>query len=323
MNKTDSNRSCKSASNTASHSVAVGCLCAVCCEVLFGLSYMFTKQATEVAGTFALLGWRFFVAFLVMEILVLSRAIKIKLKGRPLRPLITVAVFSPCTYFIGETIGISNTTASESGVFLACIPVASLAASTLILKKRPTKIQITGIIITLTGVIITVIAAGISSSLSVIGYIFLLIAVLSYAFYSVSVDKASSYSGTEITYMMVVTGAAVFTILALGESLIADDIDTLIMLPFTEKSCAAAVLFQAIGCSILAFFLSNVAIGKIGVNRASSFLGVSTVVSILSGIFFLGETMIPLRIAGAVIIITGVYIANITKKGGPYEKKRS
>ena len=66
-----------------------------------------------------------------------------------MKPLLLVALFSPCIYFIAETIGISNTTSSESGVFLACIPVISLIASTLILKKKPAKIQVAGISITL------------------------------------------------------------------------------------------------------------------------------------------------------------------------------
>ena len=37
----------------------IGCLCALGCEILFGLSYAFTKQATESTGAFELLGWRF------------------------------------------------------------------------------------------------------------------------------------------------------------------------------------------------------------------------------------------------------------------------
>ena len=36
---------------------------------------------------------------------------------------------------------------------------------------------------------------------------------------------------------------------------------------------------------MLAFFLSNVAIFKIGVNRTSSFIGVATVVSIIAGVY--------------------------------------
>ena len=43
------------------------------------------------------------------------------------------------------------------------------------------------------------------------------------------------------------------------------------------------------------FFMSNVAISRIGVNRTSSFIGVSTVVSIISGALILGESFTMFR----------------------------
>ena len=190
----------------------IGSLCAIGCEVLYGVSYIFTKQATDNASVLSLLGWRFLLAFLVMSLFVVLGIIKVNLKRKSLKPLLLVALFSPVIYFIGETIGISNTTASESGIFLACIPVASLIASTVILHKKPTRLQVTGILITLGGVLVTVLAVGISSSFSITGYIFLMVAVVSYALYCVFVDKAPGYTGIEITYMMLVAGAAVFVI---------------------------------------------------------------------------------------------------------------
>ncbi|MBQ9882554.1 MAG: DMT family transporter [Synergistes sp.] len=117
----------------------VGCLCAIACEVLFGFSYLFTKNATEEASELALLGWRFFIAAMVMGICAAIGIIKINLKRKSLRPLLMAALFSPVIYFIGETFGISHTTASESGAFLACIPAASLIASSMILKKNRPK----------------------------------------------------------------------------------------------------------------------------------------------------------------------------------------
>ena len=35
-----------------------GCLCACGCEILHGMSYAFTKQSTNTAGVFSVLGWR-------------------------------------------------------------------------------------------------------------------------------------------------------------------------------------------------------------------------------------------------------------------------
>ena len=199
-------------------------------------------------------------------------------------------------------------------MFLACIPVVSLAASTLVLKKKPSKIQIAGILITLIGVIITVLVVSASSSLSIIGYTSLLIAVVSYAAYSVSVEKASCFTEAEITYSMLVFGAVLFVFLALADALMNGNIAELAMLPFTDMSFLSAVLYQGLGCSILAFFLSNAAISRIGVNRTSSFIGVSTVVSILAGAIFLHEDFSGYQMAGAAIIIAGVYIANSGRK---------
>ena len=288
----------------------VGCLCALSCEVLFGLSYVFTKQATECAGAFELLGWRFFTAFLVMTLLVITGTVKINLKGKKLKSLLLVALFSPVIYFIGETVGIANTSASESGVFLACIPVVSLVASSLILKKKPTGRQTMGIVITLAGVLVTVFAAGASASLSVAGYIFLTIAVISYALYSVFVEKAVDFTEAEITYIQLCAGALVFVVTALVKGFVNGTARDLIALPFRNIHFLIAILYQGIGCSILAFFMSNAAIARIGVNRTSSFIGASTVVSILAGMLILSEPFSLMQLVGAIIIIAGIYTAN-------------
>jgi len=246
-----------------------------------------------------------------MNICVIFGIIRIDFKGKSLKSLILVTFSSPCVYFIAETVGISHTTASESGVFLACIPVASLLASTFILKEKPGKMQVTGILVTLVGVLVTIFAVGASSTLSLVGYIFLLLAVVSYALYSVFVSKATDYTGAEITYAMLVAGTALFTFLAVGEALLKGGLVSLVRLPFKESEFLTAIIYQGIGCSVVAFFLSNIAIEKIGVNRTSSFIGIATVVSILAGALLLNESFTGYQVLGAVVIVTGVYIANI------------
>lgn len=294
--------------------IIIGVISAIVCEALYGLSYIFTKNATEVADTFSILAWRFFIAFLVMFLCVLLGIIKIDLKEKPLKKLLFATIFSPCLYFLGETIGISHTTASESGVFLACIPVVSLSASALLLKNKPSKIQVLGVAITLIGVIMTVVTVGFSSSFSIIGYSFLILAIFSYVLYSIFVKTFVEYTGFEITFVMLMVGSVVFMSIAILQSLFAGTFVDLISLPFREKTFAVAVLFQGIICSVIAFFLSNVAIANIGVNKTASFIGISTVVSILAGALILNEDFTIYQVIGAVIIISGVYIANIKTK---------
>ena len=290
--------------------IVVGCLCALGCEVIFGLSYIFTKQATGAASELALLGWRFIVAFLVMNAWILSGFIKIDLKNKSLKRIVLIAVCNPLIYFTGETVGINYTTASESGVFLACIPIASLVCSTLLLHKKPTPWETAGISLTLIGVFITVLFVGMEASFSPAGYAMLSMAVISYALYSVFVEKASEFSGIEITYMMLSIGAVLFGTLAVGEALIQNSLNTLLWLPLTSVPFLAAVLYQGIFCSILAFFLFNKAIVSIGVNRSSSFIGIATVVSIVAGVMILEEEFATAQMAGVLFIIAGVYIAH-------------
>lgn len=296
---------------TRSNHILIGCLCALGCETIFGFSYIFVKQATNVSSAFAFLGWRFVIAAVIMCIGVMFGLIKVSFKGRNMRPILIVALFDPVIYYFCETVGISRTTAAESGVILACIPVASLVASALILHEKPAKTQITGILITLVGVIITVIAAGIQSSLSIVGYLVLFAGVISYALYAVSVDKAKDFTGTEITFIMMIAGAIIFGALALIEGACTGTMAELVMLPFRETSFLAAILFASVCSCILAYYLSNTAIALIGVNRTASFIGISTVVAIIAGILILGESFSLFQMAGAAVIIIGVYIANM------------
>ena len=81
-----------------------GCLCAIFCEILFGLSYLFTKHATTSVDSLTLLSWRFATAFLVINLCVALGVVKISLRGKRLLPLFWIAVFQPVIYFVGETV---------------------------------------------------------------------------------------------------------------------------------------------------------------------------------------------------------------------------
>ena len=122
-----------------------------------------------------------------------------------------------------------------------------MGASTFFLKKKPLKNQTLGILITLTGVILTIFAVGLSSSFSIIGYTFLFMAVISYALYSVYVEKAKDYTETEITFIMLVLGAVTFVTLAVTDALLKGNFIELLNLPFKESSFAIAILYQGIG----------------------------------------------------------------------------
>ena len=56
--------------------ILIGYLCAIGTEIIFGMSYIFTKQGVNEASTFALLGWRFFTGFVIMSLCILAGIVK-------------------------------------------------------------------------------------------------------------------------------------------------------------------------------------------------------------------------------------------------------
>ena len=74
-----------------------------------------------------------------------------------------------------------------------------------------------GVITTLVGIIMAVFAAGGSTHFSLVGYLILGLAVVSYALYCVDVERASQFSSLEITYFMLASGCMTFGLFALSQ----------------------------------------------------------------------------------------------------------
>lgn len=280
----------------------------------FGFSYLFTKNITEEVSALTLLSWRYLTALIVMSILIAFRVISIDLKGKTLKPLLKIAVLVPVIYFIGETYGIQLTTASESGCIVASIPAVTMLLSALILKQMPTGKMIAGIAITITGVVICVLSKGMSVSFNPLGYLMLIMGVVSYGLYGVFSRKEDRFTSVEKTYVMMALGAVVFTVLAVCERLAAGggaaSIAELAVLPVTSRIFLITILYTGIGCSVISFLLQNLAIEMIGPTKTVAYAGITTLISIVSGIVILGETFTMAQVIGAALIIGGVYIVN-------------
>ena len=63
-----------------------GMLAATVTYIIFGFSYLFSKMALNITNPIILLCARFSVTFITLNILVLTRIVKINLKGKPKVP---------------------------------------------------------------------------------------------------------------------------------------------------------------------------------------------------------------------------------------------
>lgn len=288
----------------------IGIICSLISCPIYGLSFLFTKNATDSVSPFTLLSWRFLFAFIFLSICAATHLIRINLKGKSLKPLVLLAIFHPVLYFLCETFGIKMTTASESGTIISVIPIVTVLCTAIILKQKPSKWQVIGISTTTIGVFIIIFARGLQFTFDALGYFLLLGAVFSYGLFSTYAKKADAFSAIERTYVMVSFGAFIFTMLAVIENSTKGELSEFAILPFANTDFLIAVLYLGLGSCVLAFFLSNISISYIGTNRTASFVGITTVISIISGVIVLKENFSIIQIIGTVFVIGGVYIAN-------------
>ncbi|HWQ58027.1 MAG TPA: DMT family transporter [Clostridia bacterium] len=292
----------------------MGVLCGIFSHVLFALSFLFTKEAVNTYSAFTLLSWRFLFALAAMGALALVGVIKLNLRGKSLWPLVLIAIFQPVLYFIGETYGVKLTTASESGSLVTFLPIVTIVLCSLIIKERPTKPQVIGIVISVAGVLTMVLAKGLDASLNVLGYLMIVLAMTSDGLSVTFQRKAMNYSAQEKTFMMAALGAITFTGFALAENGIKGTIPAYLAAPFTDMKFLTGVLYLSVGCQVLAFLMANYAIHAIGPARCTSFAGITTVVAVLAGVVFLREQFTLLQGVGTVLVLVGVYTANYMMK---------
>ena len=290
-----------------------GLIAAVVATTIYGISFVFIKHITDTADPFYLLTWRIAGGFLALSILAAFGVFKIRLKGRSIKPLLLMGLFYPTLYQITEFLGVHRTTASESAALNALIPLVGMTASTIVLKKKPMRRQVIGVIISIAGVIAGMVGKEISASLDIPGYLLLFAALISFGLYEVVVESASEFTTIEKLYVIMGIGSVFCLAVSLIKSLAAGELAEFVSLPFKDGYFLFVVLYLAIGCSIIACFLENYSISTLGTNGYSTLTGICTVVTIVGSVIFLREQFTLLQVIGVVLILAGVLFANWNK----------
>ena len=280
-------------------------------STIFGMSFMFTKQALESFGTFHLLAFRFTLASLVLSVLALVGVIKVNLKNKPIKELLLLCLFQPIAYFIFETIGVKLTSSSQAGMMIALIPVVVTLMAVPFLKESPNKMQSIFIAVSVLGVLFIIAMSGnLSAKGSLVGILALLGAVLSGGTYNILSRKLSKhFTPVEITFIMMWVGAIFFNGVAIFNSGIQGSLSSYFA-GFHSLQAVSAILYLGILSSICAFFMLNYMLSKLTASSSAVFSNLTTVISILAGVFIRHEAFYWYQLAGGIMIILGVWGTN-------------
>ncbi len=292
---------------------------ALICYFFWGMSFMASRAALDIACVFTVLSHRFVLAFLVMTVLCFTPLGDCHLKGKPLLPLILLGLFQPVIYFFGEQYGILHSSTIFSGVMIALIPIVSSLAAIPLLGEKPSFRQFIFSLLSVGGVIGIGMLTNNSGSLDWIGVAGLVVAVCAASAYLLlGRNIASRFTPFERAYAMICVGALAFTIPALisVRGNIAD-----YYIPLKNPGYIFPILFLGICCSVISFFLSNYVLTGLSVAQSSIFANLATTISVFAGAVFLHE---PFSLPGlffCVIILLGIYgVVNTPGAKGKGEK---
>lgn len=279
---------------------------------IFGLSYLFSKMALNVTEPMILLFVRFSVTFIVLNLLVIFRVMKLNLKGKNLLAPIGVGLLQPVLYFILENYGLKYTTTSFTGIVSSVSPVLTALLGVVILREKPNFKQWICILLSIIGV--AMVSVGSTGGVNTVaGCVCLLAAYLTGSFYSILIRKLSTrFSAVELTYVMFTVGFLCFTGLAFAQY--RENTAVMITVALSHGEFIIACLYLGAVASVGAYMLSNYSLARLPVTRSTIFTSFSTIVSVLSGVILMGDPFTAVSAVAFTLILTGVTGVNFFAK---------
>ena len=279
--------------------------------VFWGFSFIWTNSLLQQGfPPYALVFFRMvFAAIILVTVSAISGKLE-KVSRKDWGWFLLLVTMEPFIYFIGETLGLQIVNSPTLGsIIIATIPIFALIPGMIFYKEKITAINVFGVLITLPGILLVVFESGSVKVSHYFGIFLLFVAVFAAVGYSVVVKKlATRYNSYTIVTYQHFLGALYFLPLFLY-----NDSSSISFSSFTPD-IIKPLLFLAALCSCAAFILFINSIKVLGIARTNIFTSLVPVVSAF-GAYVIGQEDLNIRkIAGILIVILGVIIAQREKK---------
>jgi len=227
-----------------------------------------------------------------------------KVKRRDYKLFLLSSLFNPFLYFLGESFGLQMTSPTVSAVIIALIPVFTPVVAFFYLRERLTKLNIAGLVISFSGVLIMVLKSDLSLASSPLGILCLLFAVLSALGYAIQLKRLTvKYHPFTIIAVQNLIGAVYFLpmFLIFGYRNFVQ-----VTLNFELVSSLLQLAFFA---SSLAYVFYTFSARELGISKANLMTNIIPVMTAIFSFIILGETFSATKIAGMAIVISGVILS--------------
>lgn len=273
---------------------------------LWGLSYLGTKIALETIHPMTLAFLRFLIASIVMVVLLKMKEPTSKLKKKDIPRLAGCGVLSITLYYTFENNGIRYAGSALSSVIIATIPIFSMIADAWINKQKLSLKKVIASILSFIGVgLVMNIMNGSLSPDAKLGCFIMFGAVVCWVMFNILVKPLyQQYSRLEITTYQMVFGCLCLLPFAIANPPSIQAFEPIII---------GSILFLAVGCSALGYFLYVSALQTLSITATTLFINLIPVVAVASSAFMLNDCLNTNQIIGGLLIIGSVCFSAIEK----------
>lgn len=279
---------------------------------LWGMSYIWTDQLIALGiPVFYFVFVRILMAGVILFLFNTAYGRIKRIQKKDLPKFLLLAFFEPFIYFICETYGLKETgSPTLSAMIIATIPIFSIGAGIFFFKEKISMMNITGIMLSLVGIVMVAMSKGELGENFIWGVVLLLIAVLSEVGHaSITKSLAGNYSSQIIVMYQFLIGSVYLFPLFIWKGIGDFDVNT-----YFTPEVWYPIICLAILCSSLAFSLWVSTIKNLGVAKSSIFSALIPVAAALIAWAIGHEYLNPRQWCGIVISTLGVILSQYTAK---------
>ncbi len=279
--------------------------------IFWAFSFIWYKIANESFRPVTIVFFRLVISVILLSSYLFIKRKFVNIKREDRKLFLTLALFEPFSYFIGESFGLTYVSATVGSVLISTIPVFAALGAWIIFRERLKWINYTGIILSFIGVLIFLVNKDGTLSFNIKGIALLMLAVISATGYNLTLSRlVGKYSPVFIVNVQNCIGSVLFLPLFL-----ISDLDHLIHTTVSFNNMIP-VIELAVFASCGAFILFAFSVRNMGVTRANVFTNFIPLFTALFSFIILGDKLTIQNGAGMVVVIIGLILSQMNGRMG-------
>jgi len=286
--------------------------------VVWGLNVVAIKILVDVFAPITITALRIFTASIVVFLVLLATNELRRLTKKEMGTIFIAGLLNVVAHHFFLSIGLTKTTASNTGIVLGLSPLLTALFAMLFLGERFSIVKFTGIVFGFAGVVFIVVHGSSSVNVVSLGDLYVFLAVLAQGISFIVIKKAANTFDTRLlTGGMLFSGSIVLFLLGLP-------MEPRGFMTLNQGELLTWLVFfgSAIFATGLGHMVYNRAIHRIGPTEAAIFINLSPFFSLVFSHLFLHETIHLLQMFGLLFIVVGVILASGALDGKPIRYRK-